>query len=211
MVSPWPDRHAPLLVYCHGMSGGPESFSRFWPQVNALPCHVIAPAGPYPHEVRSQNSITIGHAWYLYDGGPGLFAKTTRKSVEWLSSLIQKVEEDSSLVPRYRGLLGYSQGAYFSYAAALNRQDLFSHLVVASGNLKQDLVKSALNTPGSLRSLILHGSGDRTTPVRFARESKDVLMLAGYPVDLQILTGGHRLRPDRDQAAEAWLKQQWGV
>ena len=211
LVSLAHDQSAPLLVYCHGMGEDPQSFSRFWPEVNNLPCHVVAPAGPYAHEVRKGGTIRIGHAWYLYDGGHDLFAKTARQSWNWLLSVLRELEEQHRLSPSSRVLMGYSQGAYFSFAAALNHQNTFHGLIAAAGNLKEHVAGDALQTGGPLHSLILHGEDDPSVPVRFARESASLLRRHGYRAELIIQSGGHGLHPQRDAAAAEWLRWLWNL
>jgi len=208
-VSLHEDPAAPLVVYCHGMSEGPDSLERFWPRLCALPVHLIAPAGPYAHEVRKGNTLRIGHAWYLYDGSPGPFKESVERVIPWLRDLLAGLEREHGLKPRIRALVGYSQGAYFGYAAALRSQDLFGNLVAVAGRLKTGFVEPELQSGGALRTLILHGESDPATPVDFSARSEAALRDAGFAVERQVLPGGHGLRPDRDAAAAAWLRREW--
>jgi predicted esterase len=204
-----PSPEAPLLVLCHGQGQDPDRALADWPRTLGLAAHAIAPAGPLPHEVRSGGGIRIGRAWYLYDGGDRLFRDTVNASAEWLAALVRRTEAERGWRPRSRALIGFSQGAYFGYAAALNRPDLFDRLVAASGRLKEAFAAEALARPGALRTLILHGEADRAVPVEAAHRSFRALRSAGYEAELAVLPGGHRVPPEGDARAAAWLASGW--
>lgn len=208
-IRPAADSGAPLVVFCHGMGMEPRSWVQLWPRVLSLPVHVLAPAGPYPFEIRKETGIRIGHAWYLYDGSQETFRETLLRSRDWLRETVLSLEHSEGWRPRHRALLGHSQGAYFGYAAALTSQDVFSHLVAAAGRLKEEFVDTALAAPGRLQILILHGRGDRAVPPRAAETSAQTLRRAGYPVALKRLPGGHRPGPEMDAAAADWLRSAW--
>ena len=204
-----PSPEAPLVVLCHGQGEDPDRALAAWPRTSALPAHVIAPAGPLPYEIRTGDRFRIGRAWYLYDGGDRLFRETVTASAAWLSALIRRVEADRGWRPRGRALVGFSQGAYFGYVAALSPPGLFDRLVAAAGRLKEEFVAGALERPGPLRTLILHGEADRAVSVEAAHRSHQALRRAGYEAELALFPGGHRLGPDQDRRAAAWLASGW--
>jgi len=207
-IRPGPTATSPLVVLCHGMGEDPRSFTAHWPRVAALPFHLVAPAGPYPHEIRRDDSIRIGYAWYLYDKGPEHFEQTTTTSVAWLCDVVSQVESKHGFRPDRRILVGHSQGAYFGYLAALGTAKIFSHLVAVAGRLKEEFLTDALGNGGSTAVLILHGTKDRAVSPDAARRSHDALSRAGYPVELELLPGGHGLTPETDARTATWLKKQ---
>lgn len=211
LLRPGPAPEAPLVVVCHGMGQGPEELPGLWPRVCALPVHLLLPGGPYAHEVRGEGGIRIGRAWYLYDGGDRLFEATVTRSAAWLDGLVAALEAERGWKPRERALVGFSQGAYFAYVAALGRPGRFGRLVAVAGRLKEEFLGPALARPGGLRTLILHGERDRAVPAEASRRSHQALLRAGYAAELRILPGGHRLLPDRDERAAAWLADGWGL
>jgi predicted esterase len=211
-IHPTAGPDAPLVVYCHGMSEDPATLPRFWPHLCSLPVHLLAPAGPLPHEIRSREGIRLGHAWYLYDGGTEPFKSTLTRSGDWLAEQVTLFEENAGLRPRARALVGYSQGAYFSSVTALHHQNLFGHLIaVAGGRLRADFVDRALAEGGPLRILLLHGRDDKRVSPDLARDAAEQFTGAGYASELQLLERGHGLHPDRDVAAAAWLTGEWAL
>lgn len=213
---PWhlrdgPTATAPLIVLCHGMGEDPEQAIAHWPRLGDLPAHWVVPGGPLPFEVREQDSIRIGRAWYLYDGGEALFEQTVRNSGQWLVDGLDTLERERGWAPRERVLVGYSQGAYFAGVTALTHQDRFRRLVAVAGRIKDSFVADALAQGGDLQTLILHGEKDRSVLPEAAIQSERVLRGAGYPVRLEFLPGGHRLHPDRDARAAAWLREAWDL
>lgn len=206
-----PSPEAPLLVLCHGQGQDPGRARAEWPRTVGLPVHVVVPAGPLPYEIRGEGAIRIGRAWYLYDGGDEPFRGTVEASAAWLEGLVRGLESERGWRPRARALAGFSQGAYFGYVAALARPGLFTALVAASGRLKEEFAGPALARPGGLRTLVLHGEADRAVPVAAAHRSFRALRRAGYQAELAVLPGGHRMRPERDARAAAWLAAEWGL
>ncbi len=149
--------------------------------------------------------MRIGHAWYLYDGGPERFRTTVERSATWLRGVLETTERERGWKPTRRALIGHSQGAYFGFVAALRNQDLFSHLVAAAGRLKQEFVEDALRDGGALKTLILHGESDQAVSPDAAGQSLEILKEAGYRAELEYLPGGHRLTSATDARAAAWF------
>ena len=201
----------PLLVYLHGMGEDAASFETYWPAVDALGLNAVVPSGPFPFEQRRDAGISIGHAWYLYDGGPILFQETAALVRDHLQRLITRVEQEHHLRPSRRVLLGYSMGAYFGYQVALGNPGLFSHLVGVSGNLKAEPVAEGLREGHKMRCLVVHGREDRSVPADFARETHRVLTEHGFPADLELLPGGHGIRKDRDATVARWLSREFDL
>ena len=198
----------PLHVYLHGMGESATSFERFWPKVAALDIHTVTPTGPFPFEKRGAGTITIGHAWYLYDGGDSLFKETTSLVTNELISMLRATERELGLEPRHRVLLGYSQGAYLGWLAALKHPDFFTHMVGVSGNLKEAFLTEDLSSRRKPTCLVVHGEEDPATPVEFAHRSHGILSDHGYTADLEILPGGHGLRGDRDETVATRLARE---
>lgn len=210
-LRPGPSPDSPLVVLCHGMGETPERFLRAWRETLALPVHVVAPAGPYPFEIRKGEDIRIGFAWYLYDGGTEWFRESLDRSADWLAALVRSVESRRGWTPSRRALVGFSQGAYFGYVAALGNQDLFDRLAAVGGRLKTEFVAEALAGGGPLEALVLHGSEDEAVTPEAAARSAEALERAGYGVTRALLPGGHALTPETDRRVAAWLAQGWDL
>jgi len=210
LLRPGPERTSPLLVLCHGMGDDPRTWAARWPRVLDLPVHVVAPAGPYPFEIRKETGIRIGYAWYLYDGEPEPFRSTVTRSAAWVAETVEAAEREHGWRPERRALLGFSQGAYLGFVAALRRQDLFSELIAVGGRMKEDFVADALAAPGPLRVLLLHGRDDEAVSPVSSRTARDVLRGAGYDVALEEIPGRHRVERGADPRVAAWLEEAWG-
>ncbi|NNF05962.1 MAG: hypothetical protein HKN21_04320 [Candidatus Eisenbacteria bacterium] len=205
------DPEAPLILFCHGMGETPEIFLKHWPKLTSLPVHLVAPAGPFPFEKRRPDKIVIGHAWYLYDGGEELFRRTVSDSAAWLREALLQAEATHDLKPRFRCLLGYSQGAYFGYTMALSNPDLFTHVIGAAGRVKESFLPEVRKGTPLASVLVLHGDEDAAVPPLSARNSKDALEGRGHPVTLETLPAGHRLTPAFDESATRWIEKEWAI
>jgi predicted esterase len=120
------------------------------------------------------------------------------------------MEEERGWRPRRRALLGFSQGAYLGFVAALRRQDLFTELVAVGGRLREDFVEEPLSGPASLRVLILHGREDKAVSPASSRTARDVLLRAGYRVTFEEIPGRHRVESEADPRVASWLTRVWG-
>lgn len=206
---PGPAAASPLVVLCHGMGETPETFLESWPRVAALPVHLVLPAGPYAFEKRDGDGIRIGHAWYLYDGNPEPFGETIAGSAAWLRETVLHLESRHGWTPSRRALIGYSQGAYLGYVAALNNQDVFHRLIAVAGRLRESFVEEALSRGGGLQALLLHGDRDRAVLPEAQDRSLAALRRAGYAAEAVRLPGGHRPTPEMDRRAADWLREGW--
>ena len=139
------------------------------------------------------------------EGSRGATANIFFVLTTWLSEMLVDLELQQGWKPRTRALIGHSQGAYFAYVAALTHQAQFSHLVAVAGRLKEEFVSDALRGGGPLSTLILHGEHDRSVSPAAGRRSHEVLTTAGYACRLEFFSGGHRLIPQVDERAAAWL------
>jgi len=170
---------------------------------------VVAPAGPYPFEIRKETGIRIGHAWYLYNGEEEPFRSTVSRSAAWVAETVAEMEKERGWRPRRRALLGFSQGAYLGFVAALRRQDLFTELVAVGGRLREDFVEEPLRSPASLRVLVLHGRDDQAVSPQSSRAARDVLLRAGYRVTFEEIPGPHRVEAEADPRVASWLTRVW--
>jgi predicted esterase len=202
-----PRPEAPILVLCHGMSQGPEAWFEMAPRLLALPAHMLLPAGPYPHEVRTGGTIRIGRAWYLYDGGPDRFRETVDRSERWLLEVIARAEAERGWKPARRVLVGYSQGAYFSYVAALRHQNFFSHLIAVAGRLKEEFLVEELAKGGPLHTLVVHGERDNAVDSTAALRSHRLLLDAGYRAEQLLVPTGHAFTPEIDERTARWIAE----
>lgn len=211
-VAPCPGAvDAPLVVLLHGMGESGRTAADAWPRVLSLPVHVVAPDGPFGFEIREGHGVRIGRAWYLYDGDGPEFRRTYDAAVRWVLESVARAERRHGLRPRARAVIGYSQGGYLAYGAALRGGPAYDRLVAVAGRLKEEFLAAELAAPSRLSALLLHGRDDRAVPPDASVRSHRVLLRAGCAAELRLLPGGHGLRSDRDDAAARWLAAAWNL
>ena len=106
-------------------------------------------------------------------------------------------------------LAGFSQGANMALATLLTAPERIAGVAAMSGRLLPEVLPFAA-PPAALegkRVLIVHGTGDQTLGVHFARSARE--QLARFPIALSYreLDMGHRVTPESLAVVQAWLAE----
>lgn len=207
---PGPAGGRPVVVCLHGMGMNAEQFRLILNDLTIPPAVWIFPDGVYPYEIRREGRITIGHAWYLYDGNEEPFRTTMTRSADYLFQLIDEIAEQVTIDRSRVFLLGYSQGAYTGFHAALTNLDRVAGLVAVHGRMKAEFVAEELRGDRKIPVLILAGEKDKAITVERARESYDTLKRNGFPVEFRTFPVGHMMRAAEVDAIREWLAPRLG-
>lgn len=179
----------PVIFLIHGWTGDERSM---WVFASRLPKNalLLAPRAPYPSisdgyggyswvQQRSSSLSTVAD----FSSGQTLFN-------DLLTELPKILKADYSKF----SIIGFSQGAAFSYAYALNHPSRINKLAGLAGFLPEGCKDLATGEPLMGKDVyIAHGSRDETVPVAHAREAKKVMALAGAEVRYCEDDIGHKL------------------
>ena len=118
-------------------------------------------------------------------------------------------------------LLGFSQGAIFTYIAGINEHDLYKGLIIFSGPglleplvspftgesdnnwLEKDYIKSAK----TLRIFIAHGTKDQLAKYDLGVKSNEILTNYGYDVTFHKFDGGHKVDRESLKRVIEWINE----
>ncbi len=178
-----------VIIMNHGWTGDERSM---WVFANQLPksALLIAPRAPY----LSSHSEYGGYSW-VEDRSEGWstygdFSRAKAIFSELLLELPSHLEGDFSKI----SLIGFSQGAAFNYAFALENSASVINLAALAGFMPEGSEKIAAGSPLLGRSVfIAHGSKDETVPIERARQSKEIMQVAGANVEYCESEIGHKL------------------
>jgi predicted esterase len=104
-------------------------------------------------------------------------------------------------------VLGFSQGGYCGGVIALRHSDRFRGLVVSGARVKTEILGPDLPAAASrgFRVLLCHGLRDAAVLPEAAARSREALLAAGIPTELQTFDTGHVLGRRQVEAVGRWL------
>jgi len=177
----------PVIFLIHGWTGDEKSM---WVFASRLPrkALLVAPQAPYV----SRHPDLGGYSWVPERGQSFSSLEMFQPALEKFEGLLDEV---AKLLPgdfKRFGIVGFSQGAAFSYAYAMRNPNRVSRLAALAGFLPAD---SASRRAGlaSIPVFIAHGTHDETVPVVMAREARASLEAATVEVTYCESGTGHKL------------------
>ena len=176
----------PVIFLIHGWTGDEKSmwvFSSRMPR-NAL---LIAPRAPYV----SKHPEFVGYSWVPERGQSFSSLDMFQAAIESFEGLLAQLPDFLPGAFNKFGMMGFSQGAAFSYAFALRNPLRVNRLASLAGFLPSDATNPVLLA--SIPIFIAHGTEDETVPVSMARSARSSLEGAGVKVSYCESEIGHKL------------------
>lgn len=195
----------PLLLLLHGYGSNEQDLFSF---ASELPAeyYIVSARAPY-------GLPPYGYAWYAidFDADENKFsdvgqAKQSRDLVlKFIDELIANYPVDANDIT----LVGFSQGAILSYAAALSRPEKIRRVAAMSGYFNKEIAAEGFekNNFGNLNFFISHGTADQVVPVEWARKAKPELDALGIRSVYKEYPVGHGVAPQNFFDLLHWLKQ----
>jgi phospholipase/carboxylesterase len=196
---------SPTIVALHGRGTNEHDLL---PLVEALALNevlVVAPRAPFPFD---PGGLMSGFAWYEIGQEDIPHPQTFQLSVELLRRFLGEIQAAYPVNPERLVLLGFSQGTVMAYAAALLDPEPIRGIAALSGYVPH---KSGL--PLKLQQLndfpvfISHGAYDEVIPVRFARQSAELLRAAGADIVYHEYLMGHEVREETLRDLSIWMRK----
>lgn len=204
-----PDRHSQenvfsLVVGLHGGGSHPENMIHLWDHIPGRSFIYTVPQAPFPF-VQNQELVFDWGMWPSKN--EELIRKASQVAEEYILNVIHQLTSAYQINNTY--LMGFSQGAIFSYLTGIKNPQLFDGLICMSGPgllspLKNPFVRSMgsewlpekfIEKANTLRVLITHGKNDPAAHHELGLQSRDVLEKHGYDVSFYDFEGGHTHPP----------------
>jgi phospholipase/carboxylesterase len=216
LAMPWrldgpADPDLPLVVCLHGMGMDEDSFALLVQGLLQLPVRLLVPRGPYPVEVRGEGRI--GASWYAYDGNQERFRRELERTERIVVGLLADVEASRELQPRFRVLLGFSQGGYCGAWIAVRNPGVFDGMVISGARVKTEILGDAMQCAAArgFGALLLHGERDASVSPDAAARGRDALRDAGIDVEHRVFDSGHSLGRRQIEAVRDWLRRRYAL
>jgi carboxymethylenebutenolidase len=190
----------PAVILLHGAvprGYGDEGFAEY--------CRKLAAAGYYTMFVEYYSQAGPARPSDLPVTGKGFAAWVDGNFPTWMREIASAIDVlgQNPAVERDRiALLGHSLGAFLALAMGASEGGRLAAIIEYYGVLTNTYTSMAANLPPTL---ILHGSADRTIPVRYAYELDALLTSYNRTHEMKIYPGaGHGL--DTATRADAWQR-----
>jgi phospholipase/carboxylesterase len=179
----------PVILLVHGWTGDERSMWVFGPRMprNAL---LVAMRAPY----ISNHPEIGGYSWVTdrVDGWSNLadFAP----ALDAFSSLVAELPAHLDGDFGHFGLMGFSQGAAFSFAFSLQNRDRVARLAALAGFMPHGVGDLSASQPmAGLPVYIAHGTQDEKVPIARAHQAAELAAAAGAQVRSCESDTGHKI------------------
>ena len=200
-----PNKSYPLIIGLHGYGSNPDRFMKLWKDLSESECIYVVPQAPYPFSVGKD----IGYSWYLRIDDKEISENSKEMSEQYIVDIVQELSEKFNTINIY--LLGFSQGAHFTYNIGIEYPHLFKGIVPIGGWIEEDcLDDEILKKAKVLPILIAHSSQDKIVKYENALKAKDLLEKYGYNVTFFEFDGGHTVPAEVIKEAVQWLQNLTG-
>jgi phospholipase/carboxylesterase len=161
--------------------------------------HVTAPRAPLP--------FLDGYRWYETPRVGHPEPASFQSSYRALAELHDELWQQTGLGPERTVLGGFSMGTVMSYALGLGAERpapagilAFSGFIPTVDGWSPDLGERQ-----GTRVFVAHGVYDPVIEVSFARQARDVLQNAGFPLDYRESPAAHNIDPGDIPRAVTWI------
>lgn len=153
--------------------------------------------------------------WTSYDSST--IERADNLTADYMGDLVSELKANYSINDVY--LMGFSQGAIFTYIAGIQRPQLYKGIICLSGpGIFESLVnpfageyspdwldEKYLEPANTLRVFISHGTKDKTPKYELGVKSKEILTSYGYDVTFYSFEGGHTVDPESLKRVLEWI------
>ena len=194
----------PLLLLLHGVGSNEEDLFGLAEHLDHRLFIVSA---------RAPNTLGYGsYAWFhvqFTPSGPAIESDEAESSRLALISFIDEVVDAYGLDAERVYPMGFSQGSTISMSLALTAPQKLAGVIAMSGRTLPDVLPK-MAPPEQLKKLsvlVVHGTADQVLPIRYGRETRDIL--SKLPVDLTYYEYpmAHQVSAQSLADIDEWLKQ----
>lgn len=155
--------------------------------------------------------------WTSYDSST--IERAADLTADYMADLVSELKAHYNIDDIY--LMGFSQGAIFTYISGIQRPQLYKGIICLSGPGINEplrnpfaglyapdwLEEKYLEPAKSLRVFIAHGTKDQTPKYEFGVKSKEILSSYGYDVTFHSFDGGHTVDTESLKRVLEWINK----
>lgn len=203
-----PEKSYPLLVGLHGNGGTPEEFITTWNTINNPDFIYASPQGAY-YRTQDVGSKIRRYKWGFPTENKNMWVKADLITEKYVLNVVKELSGMYNISDVY--LLGFSEGAGFTYIIGLRNPDIFKGIICFAGYLSDPddeniiLNKEHLEKSKNMKVFIAHGKQDSAIGFKSGQKAKNFLEKYGYKVKFYEFNGGHTVDPGALNEAVKWI------
>jgi len=196
----------PLLIGLHGWGDKADNFASLWQSMTEKDFIYAVPAAPY----QFQPGPRVGYSWVDWSKGEISAQRTQQLSLHYLTSLTTRLQEKYNPSSTY--VMGFSQGAFFSYYLGIINPDIYDGIIPFGGELHREELSDEMiaKAKDDLRVFIIHGNQDQVVEFKGGTEAYELLLKYGYDVTMNEFDGGHSIDMALLNKALDWMEDTSG-
>ncbi|MBN2415208.1 hypothetical protein JXO52_05175 [bacterium] len=203
-------RSWPLVIGLHGNGGNGKNFIPLWRHLSPHTFIFAAPEGAY---TKPLSGLTLDDqlSWDLQIQDKELWKRADTLTLEYIGHISDEIAARYAVGRVY--LLGFSQGAGYTYITGIRHPDRYAGIICIGGSIPAtdkpwSLISDAdIAAARGLPVLIAHSPRDRAAPYLHGVQAKERLERLGYDVTFLEYTGGHTITPELFQRIAAWIEE----
>ena len=197
-----PDGSYPLVVLLHGFGANMHDLAGLASYIDSRSYVYLCPNGPL--KVNLGPGFT-GSAWT-----PPLGEKTledVHRAEAAVMGFVAEMMEAHGVPPGRVALAGFSQGGMMTYQVGLPRPEVFAGLAALSARIEeQEALFGRLPEERNQSIFIAHGVNDPLISVEAGRESRELLVEAGYEPKYQEYPMAHQICEEEIGDLSDWVR-----
>ena len=203
-----------LIIALHGFGSTAENFQRFSQPFTDAGFIYATPEAPYSYLRRDG---TIGYEWFLYDISSYIMLERPASAIEKEAMRItterQMGQVMSDLKEKYNVgkifFMGMSQGGIITYLTGIHHYDKIDGMIIFGSVVDKDWTGTDnIKMGNGVRTLVIQGINDEAVPLKFAEQSRDLLIDNDYNVSFKKFNGGHVVPENLLPFVIEWINQE---
>ena len=197
-----PDKVYPLIFLLHGFGANMHDLAGLASHVDSRNYVYLCPNGPL--------SVDIGPGFTGYAWTPMLGEKTmedVRRAEDAVMGFVEEMMASHGVEDGRALLAGFSQGGMMTYQAGLPRPGAFAGLAALSARIdEREELFERLPEQRNQPIFIAHGLHDPLISVEAGRESRDLLVEAGYSPVYREYPMAHQITEEVIEDLADWVR-----
>ena len=193
----------------HGNGGSAENFISYADFLIDTDVIFAVPQGAYV-KTQSNAKLSAQYSWEIQVPDEELWKQGDPYTEQQILNTVNYFKQNFKVNKVY--LMGFSQGAAYTYLTGLKNPEVFEGIICISGRLPETdksysvITEEQILSGNKLKVFIAHGNEDTVIPSTYAKDAKKRLKKAGYNITFYSYNAGHKITEELLSVIKNWIK-----